>query len=210
MAFIKLIDEHEATGLLAKVYEAARKRAGRVFNILKVQSQNPAALQKMLDLYVATMRGESPLSVAERELIAAYVSGLNACGFCLGAHSIIAETFGVPEATIQSLVSDLEQAAIDERLKPLLRYLGKLTRAPSSVTAQDRELVYAAGWNKRALHDAVATCALFNFMNRLVEGMGVKTSPAIQAAQRERHARAAQDHDPKPYTNFGRRIGIIS
>jgi len=81
MAFIKLIDEHEATGLLGKIYEAARKRAGRVFNILKIQSQNPAALQKMLDLYVATVRGESPLSRAQREMLAVVVSRANHCHY---------------------------------------------------------------------------------------------------------------------------------
>lgn len=81
MAFIKLIDEHEATELLAKVYEAARKRAGRVFNILKIQSQNPAALQKMLDLYAATMKGESPLSRAQREMLALVVSRANHCHY---------------------------------------------------------------------------------------------------------------------------------
>ncbi len=69
--------------------------------------------------------------------------------------------------------------------------------------------MYAAGWSARALHDAVATCALFNFMNRLVEGMGVRTSPAIQAAQRERNGAAAQQNDRSPYVNYGRRIGVM-
>ncbi len=169
----------------------------------------PAGVRELLAYHDIVLRGESPLSVAERELIAAFVSGLNACSFCLGAHSIIAETFGVAEATIQALVSDLEHAPVDERLRPLLRYVEKLTRAPASVTARDRQAVFAAGWSERALHDAVATCALFNFMNRLVEGMGVKTSPAIQAAQRERHAESAQRQDRTPYTNYGRRIGVL-
>ena len=31
----------------------------------------------------------------------------------------------------------------------------------------------AAGWEERALHDAVAVCGLFNLMNRLVEGLGI-------------------------------------
>jgi hypothetical protein len=91
----------------------------------------------------------------------------------------------------------------------LLHFVGKLTRAPSRVTEHDRTQVYAAGWSARALHDAVATCALFNFMNRLVEGMGVRTSPAIQAAQRERHAAAALQNDQSPYMNYGRRIGVV-
>jgi hypothetical protein len=33
--------------------------------------------------------------------------------------------------------------------------------------------VLAAGWSERALHDAVAVCALVNMMNRLIEGLGI-------------------------------------
>lgn len=169
----------------------------------------PHGVPELLAYHDTLLRGESDLSVAQRELIAAYVSGLNACGFCFGAHSIIAQTFGIPEALIEALVTDVGTAPVDAALKPLLRYVGKLTRAPSSVTPGDRDVIFAAGWSERALHDAVATCALFNFMNRLVEGLGVKTSAAIQAAQRERHTASAQNADRTPYTAYGRRIGVV-
>ena len=81
MAFIKLIEEGDAAGRLAEIYDAARQRAGRVFNILKVQSQNAAALQAMLDLYVATVKGDSPLSRAQREMLAVVVSRANRCHY---------------------------------------------------------------------------------------------------------------------------------
>lgn len=79
MAFIQLIDEEHATGLLAKVYAAARKRAGRVFNILKIQSQSPAALDAAMNFYVTIMKGESPLSRAQREMLAVVTSRANDC-----------------------------------------------------------------------------------------------------------------------------------
>ncbi len=81
MAWIRTFAENEATGRLAEIYEAARKRAGRVYNILKIQSQNPAALQEMLDLYVATVRGESPQTRAQREMLAVVVSRANHCHY---------------------------------------------------------------------------------------------------------------------------------
>ncbi|MBX6419585.1 MAG: hypothetical protein IRZ06_01065 [Nevskia sp.] len=52
-------------------------------------------------------------------------------------------------------------------------------------------------------------CALFNFMNRLVEGMGVVTTPAIRAAQRARHARGALADSKTPYQDYGRLIGVL-
>ena len=55
----------------------------------------PAGVIPLLEYHDIILRAESPLSVAQRELIAAFVSGLNACDFCYGAHSIIAESFGI-------------------------------------------------------------------------------------------------------------------
>jgi uncharacterized peroxidase-related enzyme len=81
MSFIRLIDEKEATGLLARVYQAARKRAGRVFNILRIQSQSPAALDEGMQLYVAIMKGESALSRAQREMLAVVTSRANDCHY---------------------------------------------------------------------------------------------------------------------------------
>ena len=81
MAFIDIVDENQADGLLAGIYDAARKRAGRVYNILKIQSQNPGVLQAMLGLYVAAMRGESPLTRAQREMLAVVVSRANNCHY---------------------------------------------------------------------------------------------------------------------------------
>ncbi|MGD2109512.1 MAG: carboxymuconolactone decarboxylase family protein [Phycisphaerae bacterium] len=80
MAWIKLTEETEAKGLLAQIYEQARKRAGRVYNILKIQSNNPHALRAMLELYQAsTTTTDSPLTRAQREMLAVVVSKTNGC-----------------------------------------------------------------------------------------------------------------------------------
>ena len=81
MAWIDLIDETDATGDLGQIYEASRKRSGRVYNIIKIQSQNASSLQAMLQLYSATMRGNSPLTRAQREMMAVVVSKTNGCHY---------------------------------------------------------------------------------------------------------------------------------
>lgn len=81
MAWIRLIDESQAEGKLARIYDAAIKRAGRVFNILKVQSNNPDSLQGMMQLYMAASLGESPLTRAQREMLAVVVSKANDCHY---------------------------------------------------------------------------------------------------------------------------------
>jgi len=133
----------------------------------------PHAARPLIEYHEQLMRGPSPLSVAERELIAAYVSGLNACSYCHGIHSATAEALGVECGLPAGLLRDSDHAPVGERLKPLLYYVRQLTLAPGRVSAADVDAVFAAGWNDGALHDAASVCALFNFMNRLVNGLGI-------------------------------------
>ncbi len=47
--------------------------------LLDVFARYPETTRPLIEYHEVLLRGPSPLSVAERELIAAYVSGLNAC-----------------------------------------------------------------------------------------------------------------------------------
>jgi hypothetical protein len=92
-------------------------------------------------------------------------------------HEATAREFGINEGLIARLLEDVTAAPVDEALKPILRYVRKLTLTPAKMTQADADMVFAAGWSEQALHDAVSVCALFNFMNRFVEGHGIKGSP---------------------------------
>ncbi len=134
----------------------------------------PETSRPLLHYHEVVMRGPSPFTPGERELIAAYVSGLNACEYCHGVHSVTAEVCGIAAGAAPAAVADLDTAPVDERMRPVLRYVATLTRTPAALTRADAEEVFAAGWDERALHDAVMVCALFNFMNRMVEGHGIR------------------------------------
>lgn len=169
----------------------------------------PVGVQELLAIHDFVLRYPAPLTVGERELIAAFVSGINACNYCYGAHRIIAESFGLDDSVVRSAVADPDMELVPARLQPILQFVEKLTRAPSSIRSSDREAVFAAGWSEEALYYAVLTCALFNFMNRIVEGMGLVTSPAIQAGQRARHARAPDDPvNLHAYRDYGKNLGL--
>jgi len=141
--------------------------------LLQIFEAYPDTARVLLPLHEQVMRAPSPFTPGERELIAAYVSGLNACTYCNSIHTVTAREFGVPEQVLAAVLDDLDTAPVDERMRPVLRYLGKLTRTPAAVREADARAVYDAGWDERALHDAVLVCALFNFMNRMVDGLGV-------------------------------------
>jgi uncharacterized peroxidase-related enzyme len=81
VAHLRLIEEGEASGELKDQYEAAVRRAGKVFNIVKAMSLNPKVLAASMDLYRAVMFGPSELSRVERELLAVVVSCANDCHY---------------------------------------------------------------------------------------------------------------------------------
>ena len=81
MSWIKEVADVDATGLLKQEYDQAMRRAGKVFQIVKVQSLNPEALRASIALYVAIMHRPSPLSRATREMLGVVVSAANDCHY---------------------------------------------------------------------------------------------------------------------------------
>jgi uncharacterized peroxidase-related enzyme len=80
MAWIETIAPERATGLLKQLYGAAIKRAGKVYNVIRLQSRRPRVLRASTQLYIEVMHStESPLSRAQREMIATVVSRANDC-----------------------------------------------------------------------------------------------------------------------------------
>ena len=125
------------------------------------------------------MRGKSNFSSAQKEVFAAFVSGLNACSFCYGSHAAVAQNFGIPAETIEALIADIDSAPVSEKEKPLFHYLKKLTESPSKLVQSDADRVFKAGWKEQDLKDLILVGCLFNFYNRLLDGHGIKGNKAI-------------------------------
>lgn len=82
MAYIKMIEPHEAQGFLKEIYDNIEGKAkDSVANILKVHSLHPEVMKAHLDLYREVMFGSSGLSRMQREMIAVVVSKTNACDY---------------------------------------------------------------------------------------------------------------------------------
>jgi alkylhydroperoxidase family enzyme len=79
MAWIRVIERDEAQGALKIEYERSIRRAGKIFNIVKLQSLNPATLRAGVQLYAAAVLGASELSREDRELLGTVVSRVNGC-----------------------------------------------------------------------------------------------------------------------------------
>jgi uncharacterized peroxidase-related enzyme len=117
------------------------------------------------------MRGPSAWSVADRELMAAYVSKVNESAFCIGAHTATAGRACQDTAKVRAVLTDLESAPVEEPLRATLRMLGKLTREGQVGAGEMRE-VLAAGVSRQQVEDALAVCTAFNTTDRLADALG--------------------------------------
>lgn len=133
------------------------------------------------------MRGPSAFSAGERELMGAYCSQLNACTYCQSSHLEAAINFGIEPGLFEVLMADIETAPVRDPLKPVFHYLRKLTLTPSRMVQADADAVLGAGWDERALQDAILVCCCYAFMNRLVDGHGLPSDPALFKARGKRH-----------------------
>jgi uncharacterized peroxidase-related enzyme len=117
------------------------------------------------------MRGPSAWPVADRELMAAYVSKVNECAFCVGAHTATARQAYQDGPRVAAALADLGSAPVEEPLRATLRMLGKLS-AEGEVGAEDMREVLAAGVSPQQVKDALAVCAAFNTTDRLADAFG--------------------------------------
>lgn len=82
MPWIHTIPPERAEGRLRQIYDAAVRRAGRVFNIVRLQSLRPKVLHASMQLYLELMRSrEGALTRAQREMVAVVVSATNGCHY---------------------------------------------------------------------------------------------------------------------------------
>jgi uncharacterized protein YciW len=88
-------------------------------------------------------------------------------------HKTLSKGLGIDEAVYDQLKSDIDSANVDEKLRPILRFVKKLTLTPEQITVTDVNAIFEAGWNERAYLDAVYLCAVVNCMNRFAMGIGV-------------------------------------
>jgi alkylhydroperoxidase family enzyme len=81
MPYVDPIAPADADGTLAREYEAALRRAGRIWNIVSIQSRTPEALKESMRMYVTLMHRPGALSRSLREMLAVVTSQTNDCHY---------------------------------------------------------------------------------------------------------------------------------
>lgn len=132
----------------------------------------PETGKYLYELAQVLLRGESPLTEAERELIASYVSYRNDCMFCMKSHAAATRCLYGEEANIvDEVLKDLQQAHVSDKMKALLKIAGKVQVLGKEVTEEDVAAARALGASDREIHDTVLVAATFSMFNRYVDGL---------------------------------------
>jgi uncharacterized peroxidase-related enzyme len=139
---------------------------------------SPETGKPLCELAEVLLRGPSPLSSAERELIAAYVSNRNECVFCRNSHAAAARClFGDDKQVVDELLHKQQDRFLSEKMKALLVLAGKVQQGGISVTPEDIEAARDAGAGDTDIHDTVLIAASFSMFNRYVDGLASLTPP---------------------------------
>ena len=136
----------------------------------------PETGKPLYELAQVLLRGESPLSEAERELIAAYVSHLNNCMFCMSSHAAASRClYGDEKNTVDEVLKDMQHSKVSDKLKTLLHIAGKVQMPGKDVLPADIEAARKLGADDREIHDTVLIAATFCMFNRYVDGLASLT-----------------------------------
>jgi uncharacterized peroxidase-related enzyme len=139
------------------------------------------------------LRDPSPLTPAERELIATHVSALNNCMFCMSSHAAAArELFSEQSEVVDCVIENKPTPMLSGKMKALLNIAGKVQQSGKAVTQNDIDEAKNNGANHRDIHDTVLIAATFSMFNRYVDGLATLTPT-----------------DPKEYEPMGKRLATI-
>jgi len=186
---VPLVDESEAVGRLAELYDEVKKATGLPFvpDMFRLVSTRPDLLEGVLSGYKGMFLG-GVLPRQTRELICAWTSKVNQCPYCVGTHNFFFQAFGGSKQIAKAVESaqTADDLPVDERTKVLLRLLTKLSLEPYKITDADWDRALDAGWSTDELLEGFFTTSMFNSITRMVDGLGLGTSvTASRISQQE-------------------------
>ena len=173
-----MIDEADADPELGKVLDQVRAPNGTIDNVMLVHGLRPHTMTGHYMLYMSVLHHEgNTLPGWLLETIATYTSLLNQCDYSLANHWSNAKHLIADEPRAERIYAALEadapERALSGRDLAVLQYAGKLTRDPGSMREPDVRALQEAGLTDGEILEVNQVCGYFNYVNRLLNGLGV-------------------------------------
>ena len=183
-AWIKMISDSDADENLMKALEFARTPHGTVDNVMRVHSLRPSTMTGHVVLYRACLHDDqNTIPMCFQEVISSYVSILNNCSYSYSNHWSNARHLIADDKKADLIESALKSRSLQEVFKgvelEMLKYAEKLTLCPSDMTKNDIDSLKSAGISDGEILEVNQITGYFNYVNRLLNGLGVTTEGDI-------------------------------
>ena len=167
MSRINAVDRNATTDGTRQTFDAIQKRLGMVPNMMRTMAQSPQVLEGYLGLSGALSRGA--LSGQLQEQIALAVAEVNACDYCLSAHSALGRGVGLSD---EQLDASRAGRASDPKASAALQFARTVVERRGGVSDHDLGRIRAAGFSDAEIAEIIAHVALnvfTNYFNRAAE-----------------------------------------
>jgi uncharacterized peroxidase-related enzyme len=176
MPWIETVAWSDATDELKAAYDWQASKLGEPAEFTMLGSLYPAIVEERLHLYRAVENCPSAVPDAERQMAAFVTSLLNGTAHCASGLRLKLRSLGVDGETLAAVeASPGAPATGDARLDAICAHAAKLTTRPTEMTEHDLAELRAHGLSDLDLLDINNMIAYYNYINRVVNGLGLRT-----------------------------------
>ena len=184
MSWIKTIDYNEAENSLKRIYDRVKGPGNNVDNVLLIHSLRPHTLIGHMTLYKSVLHNSNnTLPKWYLEAIGVYVSYLNQCDYCVAHHFAgFSRLIGDPERAdhfLKAVHKDNLSSFFDDQFFFGIQYAKKLTLDHANITSADIAELKEVGFSEGEILEVNQVTSYFNYVNRMVVGLGVTTEGDI-------------------------------
>jgi uncharacterized peroxidase-related enzyme len=175
--WIQHVPYEQAEGELKASYDRQARALGEPTEMTLAGSLHPPLVAARLDLYAATERCPSKVTAHQRNLVSFVTSALNATPHCMSQVTIKLRQTGLSDDDVRQLAADPLGFASGQppAERAVILYTVLLTQNPAGVTEEHIDALRAVGFDDLDIVDLNAQCAHLNYVNRVANGLGIRT-----------------------------------
>ncbi|MBW3098212.1 carboxymuconolactone decarboxylase family protein [Pseudohoeflea coraliihabitans] len=175
--YIKTIEPNEATGDIAKLYDAEVASMGRVMEATQCWSARPDIIVPV-EALLHQIRDGFSLDLVDFRLITFVAARHVPSSYCSHVYfKILSEM--LDRETALAVHQDYRNAGLSERRVAMLEYAEKITRNSSKISEQDIDKLRAVGFSDLNIADIALVASFRNFMSRYFDAVGASPEAAF-------------------------------
>ncbi|MCZ6594746.1 MAG: peroxidase-related enzyme [Bacteroidetes bacterium] len=184
MSWIMTIDYEQAEGPLKRMYDRVKGPDNNIDNVLLIHSLRPHTLTGHMTLYKSVLHNSNnTLPKWFLEAMGVYVSHLNNCDYCVQHHflgfSRLLDNDEKANQFFECIKDDSLETYFENHYLCGIVYARKLTLDLASITKQDIDELRSVGFTDGEILEINQVTSYFNYVNRMVVGLGVTTEGDI-------------------------------